>query len=321
MDAGLGLARRWLESEFSGGRAEQILAKLAEELWEKSPPQTAASPRGKMPSGKTLLQWARCRGVESFSPAGVRRQSIYIAPGDSGFQLYITLRAIHKANLERAVRAKLESSSEYRWMFAHELGHTYFYDTRSSRPRKPYNARDPEEEQLCDRFASELLMPRKRVELLTRQNKIQTLEAMLACARTFGAPLVAMARRLILELEVFPATFVLVEPPVAARWRRNAGSERKASAGSITTLSPHNARLTIEPKDVALSQVVDRLCVSGEYSNTADCASSSSGSAFVEATILKTIAPRGAIVCLFHESPPRFPRDSLFDLADGRRVS
>jgi hypothetical protein len=320
-EVALGLARRWLEAEFAPGRAEQILARLADELWEKAASRPASAPRGKLPSGDNLLDWARRRGVESLCVAGVRAQLMYIGPGERGFCLFVRLGARQQGSLERMLRRKLETSARHRWVFAHELGHTFFYDRRSSPPRKPYSANDPEEEQLCHRFASELLMPRKQVELLAQEGKIQALDAMLASARAFGIPTIVLARRLIRELEVLPATFALVDAPVAERWRRNPGCGRRGSASGIKVVSPGNSKFAIGPREVALSQVVQQVCISGAYSNTADCPSSSSTPGFVEATILKTLAPCGAIVCLFHESAPRFPRDSLFDRAENADVS
>lgn len=113
---------------------------------------------------------------------------------------------------------------------AHELGHTFFYESvpsvkyRTAASSQPHH--DPEEERLCNVAAAELLMPSEVFVKISRDHR-PSARSLQAIAQTFESSLTATAVRL-LNLKVWEATFVcwqVKEEGLKARWlaSRNCG--------------------------------------------------------------------------------------------------
>jgi Zn-dependent peptidase ImmA (M78 family) len=97
--------------------------------------------------------------------------------------------------------------SRYRFTLAHEIGHTFFFDsTASPRTRRyPYILGDAGEERLCQEAAAELLMPTARVTEFLETNDI-CVGTLALMATLFGVSFEAAARR----ITAFRSTFVFI---------------------------------------------------------------------------------------------------------------
>lgn len=111
---------------------------------------------------------------------------------------------------------------------AHELGHTFFYESvpsvkyRTAASAQPHH--DPDEERLCNVAAAELLMPCEVFAKISRdyQPSAQSLQAI---AQTFESSLTATAVRL-LNLKLWEAKFItwqVKDEGLKARWLASRG--------------------------------------------------------------------------------------------------
>jgi hypothetical protein len=173
--------------------------------------------------------------------------------------------------------------------------------------------RDQEEEELCDRFAAELLMPRERLDLVLGSGASWSLLPMLAVAERFRVPFTAVARRLIQELQVLSGTCVIVQGRVAEGWRANSTRPRGTPQSGHTVVAPLAGNPRAEVSEIISSSVVSRVSALGAYSNGFVSVAASGQVHLVEAAPLGRIPPRNGLVCLLHDSNPGLPRVSLFD--------
>jgi hypothetical protein len=111
---------------------------------------------------------------------------------------------------------------------AHELGHTFFYESvpsvkyRTAASSEPHH--DPEEERLCNVAAAELLMPSEVFAKVSRDYR-QSAQSLQAIAQTFESSLTATAVRL-LNLKVWEAKFIcwqVKDEGLKARWLASRG--------------------------------------------------------------------------------------------------
>lgn len=109
---------------------------------------------------KQICELRRIRLIKSTLPAAnVMKQFDFqgeIIPNSDGF--VVNLNSNHSVIRNRAT-------------LAHEIGHSLFYDTSKSPPKKVYKNNDSEEEWVCWDFARSLLIPRLHVEELLSQYK------------------------------------------------------------------------------------------------------------------------------------------------------
>lgn len=130
-------------------------------------------------------------------------QRARIVPGNGGFEI--------RLNPALPVLAQ-------RFAIAHELGHTFWFATRSdTTPLSPYQwvgARDPQIEMLCDRFAAALLLPRRRLLRwlcaygIKPTDEVPHFELLTPAARAFAVAEQAVARRLYVDLCPVPLAIV-----------------------------------------------------------------------------------------------------------------
>ncbi len=80
---------------------------------------------------------------------------------------------------------------------AHEIGHTFFYDTTGGRPWRPYESMSTYwgEEGLCYEFAEEMLMPRSIIEKIT-SSLSPSITSLQELIKTFQVSTEAMVRRI-----------------------------------------------------------------------------------------------------------------------------
>ncbi len=96
-----------------------------------------------------------------------------------------------------------------RFTLAHEIGHTYFYDLKSSPPERTlYDADPKDEETFCNMLASEILMPPHMIQaelkrLEGRDQELSPVDYSQRLARRFEVSIETMTRRLIEDLELF----------------------------------------------------------------------------------------------------------------------
>ncbi len=103
-----------------------------------------------------LLRLAGARKVSDIRREKLGQHGILI-PTPDGFVLKLDSRI---------------SRARQRAIFAHELAHTFFYDISSSPPSKIWSLTisAKQEEQWCDEFAGEILMPTKALEKVIAEN-------------------------------------------------------------------------------------------------------------------------------------------------------
>lgn len=96
-----------------------------------------------------------------------------------------------------------------RFSCAHELAHTFFYDLKFGKPRRPYSIGDYDlvEETLCQEAAENLLMPAPDMHHLTETLGKPSIESFASVMETFQVSAQAAARRL-RRLEILNATVI-----------------------------------------------------------------------------------------------------------------
>lgn len=101
-----------------------------------------------------ISQACRAANIEVASSrlqVGERRHRAMLVPVRGGF------RAVIDPDLMRAAKRDARSRRILRFALAHEIGHTFFYE--SGKPPTRERPADAAEEHFCHRFASSLLMP------------------------------------------------------------------------------------------------------------------------------------------------------------------
>lgn len=96
----------------------------------------------------------RLAGVEMLQRmlrVGSSRRTAMLVPATNGF------RAVIDPQLWDDARRDVDARRKLRFVLAHELGHTFFYE-RGAPPRRTHPA-DRREESFCNRFATSLLVP------------------------------------------------------------------------------------------------------------------------------------------------------------------
>ena len=85
-----------------------------------------------------------------------------LVPVQGGFIIRINPEVVTESSKHNG-RKNHQALRSRRFTIAHEIGHTYFYETTSRSPSRPYgDLGSVSEERLCDIFATELLMPSQR---------------------------------------------------------------------------------------------------------------------------------------------------------------
>jgi hypothetical protein len=303
-------AREWIEAAYGPGSAKEIIERLSYSLWESSKVGPPSSPRGRVVSARLLMEWGHRLGVTEIVPPRLRNLA-YITPCLGGFRL--SIRATQKAEeaFQNSVRRELELNPARRWMFAHELGHTLFYDRSLDPPGKTYGEDGRGEETLCNRFAAALLLPRP---WMLRQTRRMSLESMLAIADGHGLPIIATARRLILDLGIIEATCVIIGAAAAKSWKSRQASGRPFPKSSIKKIQPPACSFDVTEEVLRSHPVVSQVFCSGVYSNSDQCLPDNGAGPFVEGVELKDMAPTGACVFLFHKVRPCLVAGPLFDV-------
>lgn len=193
-------------------------------------------------------------------------------------------------------------------MFAHELGHTLFYDRTVDPPRRTYGEDHKGEEGFCSYFAGAILMPRP---WMLRPNRQVSLESLIDIADKHGLPVLAAARRLILDLKVLDATFIKVAKAAVTSWQSTRRSNTSFPKRSLQIVS--SARQSpLTEEQIRLHPVINRVVSTGAYCNSEQLPSNDQTTAFVEGIKLRHVAPRGACVFLLHPQKPSFVENSLF---------
>jgi IrrE N-terminal-like domain len=313
MSGVVGLARDWLERRYSPGTAEDILERLAGDLWAQ---EEAGSPVAHDDLASLLLSWAKNRGIAEFARARLN-QLMYVVPDGDGFRLHCRMNPSDGRPFKDELRKKLQLTAQYRWVFAHELGHTFFYDFPDGRAKKPYRIRDPEEEQLCNRFASALLMPRAALVARSRRIHTITLEWLLATAQVFGVSVLELARRLILELGILQLPFAIIQPRPLASGAQLRPGELRTRKVPTRVVSPPGIGKLITEQDVLSSRAVERSFLTGLPCISEEFYQPCAASYFVEAEVLRS-RPKGGIACMFHAMRPVRRQKTLFDFVNER---
>lgn len=132
--------------------------------------------------------------VKSISKSSTLTSDAAIVPVAGGFQII----------LKSGARWGRQSYS-----IAHELGHTFFYDSRSSVPVKLVHSEDgfKEEERRCDEFAAALLMPEDEFTDAFRTQMVQRGNGIAELARQFKVSLLTAIIR-VKQLRLEPANSI-----------------------------------------------------------------------------------------------------------------
>ncbi len=305
-----GGARQWLESAYGPGSADDIIRRLALGFWEQSHVANHKNERGRILSGKLMLEWSQLVGVNEITHPPLK-QKAHIAPYKNGFRLSIRASKKKKAYKD-AVRLGLELDPTIRWDFAHELGHTFFYDKSFSPPKKVYGDDSLGEEALCEQFAAELLLPYDRLIKLVSSDRQVTVELLITLAKAYGVSISTVVRRL-QDIKILRATCVTFSRIMATSWTTRRFSKRPLPKNGIKIYVPPQPLYEVTEELLCSNQVVSRVCSSETYWNSKDCEQQNIEPFFVEGLKLKEIAPRKGCLFLFHEERPIFREKLLFD--------
>lgn len=275
----------------------ESLSEIASEFWTRSAIPRDPQRRGKLVSGRMLREWGRLAGITEIVAPRLKRPA-YIAPIKGGFRLALLARRSLPDAYERAVVRALEVDSAVRWWFAHEMGHTFFFDREQDPPRRVGPFDEAAEERLCQRFAAELLMPRERIGAERRLSVLRLLELSVV----YGAPLRSVIRRCTEDLGVLPATCVLVEREIALSWSRRRARGRPLPQRGVEIFG-HGVP-TITAETVLWNPVVAHVCIERENTDSDELGVRCPDAEFVEGVVLERIAPKGACLFLFHSARP-----------------
>jgi hypothetical protein len=302
-------ARYWLENEFGPGIADEIIYKIASGFWENCPIYWPKNKHGRVASGKLLLKWAESAGIKNIESVD-KNQMPHIKSCEGGFELSIRIGK-KKGNYKNTVRQQLELDPTARWDFAHEIGHTFFFNRTLNPPEKTYGSDESGEEYFCQRFASELLIPRKHIMQIVTSRAGITVELLVELAIAYGVPLTAIIRKLIIELDILKATCVTIDRYIAKSWAKRQFKNKNLPKKGIEVFAPVEAKFKLTEEMLLHNKVVNRVCSSGGYWNEKQ--TGQEGLVYVEGMILKDVAPQKGCIFLFHESIPKYVPKGLFD--------
>jgi len=118
------------------------------------------------------------------------------------------------------------TSSRQRFSIAHEIGHTFFYNFSYNPPvrilsRESSRLLIDKEEDICNAFARELLMPREFVERDLDEHNNRDLELILTLASKYRVSAEVTARRLILDLSEYDKTVLIFAEKSSGRKNQN----------------------------------------------------------------------------------------------------
>lgn len=118
---------------------------------------------------------------------------------------------------------KGQSTARRRFGIAHEIGHTFFYNLEYDPPIKilPRECSrwlgEKKEEDICNAFASELLMPRELVEQDIANFSEKNLKTTIDLAKRYLVSPEVAARKLLLDLCEFQTSILLFKEPSVTR--------------------------------------------------------------------------------------------------------
>lgn len=299
----------WLEITFGPGKTEDVLRRLAWNFWEHAHINEIKNGYGRIISGQTLLEWGELAGIKKIVLPHLKKKA-YITPCTGGFQLSILTSKIAQKKHQNSIRVDLELDPATRWIFAHEIGHTFFYDKSFDPPMKVHGNSENSEETLCQQFAAELLLPYHRmVDLIPSQ---LTIESLVVLSKIYGVPLRAVIIRL-QDLMILRATCVIINTKIATSWSKYSTFKKPLPKRGIEIFVPPQSSLKITDEYLCLNEVLNRVCTSGTYWNNEYCEQCEDDLIFVEGLRLNKIAPCKACLFLFHEEHPTFTEKLLFD--------
>lgn len=165
-----------------------------------------------------------------------------LEPVAGGFKIYLYDQECER---ETELTSEIRLSRRQRFTLAHEIGHTFFFDTRVSTPTRlktvpPYHLL----ESLCDRIASELLLPETLLKACVKRWEPLSAQLVLRIADRLDASFEAVLRRFARSPDLVSSNraVLLLEPrrngdvyivaqfigaamlPLIGRPRRDAGS-------------------------------------------------------------------------------------------------
>jgi Zn-dependent peptidase ImmA (M78 family) len=307
-----GTAENWLQTTFGPGTIDDIIMNLAWTFWEHSGIIHPKNINGRIISGQTLLEWGKIAGFKKIVSPRLKRRQAYVTPCHGGFQLSISAPLIKNKSYKDAVRLVLEKDYAKRWMFAHEMGHTLFYDKSYDPPIRIYGLEDESgEELLCQQFAAELLLPYKQLKIYSLESQI-TIESLISLTNLYGVPLRAVIRRLH-NLGILQATCVIIKKTIADSWAKRCYSRNPLPQRGIEIFEPKRSNINITEEQLFSDKVVYSVCSSETYWNSELCCVKNDNSLFVEGMMLSKIPPCKARILLFHKTRPIFQEKLLFD--------
>lgn len=303
-------AHGWLASTYGPGPEDRVLARLAASFWRRAAPSGSAGQRLIPANADLMLGWAEMAGIKEIVPPRLSKVA-YIAPCDGGFRLSLRLPQAGQSSYREALSAELNRNAAVRWMFAHEIGHTFFFDCSTNPPTRRYGL-DDHEERLCQRFAAELLLPSDPFRHWFRANDKLNIESVVAAAKSYCVPFRALVRRLITDLGLMRAVCVIIDGKAARNWRRRTQSTKCPARTAVEVIGPSGDGQAVSIAELYADPVVSRVCMSGAYSNS-ELEDDPGRRFFVEGLCLRSVAPRSARAFLFHSERPSFADRPLFD--------
>jgi hypothetical protein len=148
---------------------------------------------------------------------GIQKKIVYDAEGASG-------AILEPASGGFIIRlGKGQGSVRRRFGIAHEIGHTFFYNLDYDPPIKIFPRErsrlliDKKEEDICNAFARELLMPRELVQQDIASLSDRDLKMVIGLAAKYVVSPEVAARRLILDLTEFKNSILLFKEPMLTR--------------------------------------------------------------------------------------------------------
>lgn len=118
---------------------------------------------------------------------------------------------------------KHQTTVRRRFGIAHEIGHTFFYNLEHDPPTKVLPRElsrllgEKKEEDICNAFARELLMPKELVQRDIANSKDRNLQMIIDLAAKYVVSPEVAARRLLLDLSEFQTSVVLFKEPSVKR--------------------------------------------------------------------------------------------------------
>jgi Zn-dependent peptidase ImmA (M78 family) len=148
---------------------------------------------------------------------GIQKEVVYDLEGASG----AILEPVSGGFIIRL--GKGQTRIRRRFGIAHEIGHTFFYNLDYDPPIKIFPRErsrlliDKKEEDICNAFARELLMPRELVQQDIASSSDRNLKMIIGLAAKYVVSPEVAARRLILDLAQFENSILLFKEPLLTR--------------------------------------------------------------------------------------------------------